>query len=188
MMWIPFHFAFPLTNVRHTYQLPTAACVNGLTSDLWTWEMVRERLFVLFLFLPISGIIMIWSKNKIGFYYHVFSLFCLFVWAMVLIGYNIQDIGGANLPPDNEHWKPTNLAHDPRYCLFYAGYPGTEYYCFIQTPCTLGGAVDPLSFRVNPMYKFRVGMNLFMVVFIISDWVFSINTWYVWLQTGDAKK
>ena len=187
-MWIAFYFAFPLTTVRHTYQLPTSGCFNALTSDLWGWEMVKERLFSLFLFLPITGVLMLWSKNRFGFYFHLFTLFCLFVWALVLVGYNIQDIGAANLPPTDPRWNPSNLAHDARYCLVYAGYPNTDYYCYIQTACPSGSAVDPLSLRVNPPYAFRVGMNLFMIAFIVTDWIFSVNTWYRWIQQGENKK
>jgi hypothetical protein len=182
--WIPMAAVVQLQmDIRHSYEYPTIGCKNDLTSDRGTWEYIREALIPMFLLVPLSGLFMIWSRSGVGRNTHVVILFIGFVWGISMLGYDIRDIGTANLPPNNDRFNPNNLARDKRYCLYYAGQPGTELICHLTAPCAMGPAVDPLSFKVDGPFAFRVGWLAYILVHIIVDYIFTIGTWKIVLKT-----
>lgn len=173
--------------VRHTYELPAANCANRLTSDRWTWEFVREGLFALFWLAPFSGLFLLWSRSRTGFWVHVVVLAALLLWGLVNVGYDIDDIGTANLPPNNPRFNPSNLANDKRWCLVYGGQPGTELVCAITAPCP--AAQSTMSFedlQVDGPFSFRVAVNAFFIVFCFVDVVFTAWTYRNILLEWDA--
>ena len=176
--YIVFSFAAPTINVRHSYELPTTACLNQLTSDLWGWEFMQQRFFALFLLIPLSGLFMIWSKRGTGIWAHFFVIFLLLLWGIVILGYDIKHITTANLAPTDVKFNPSNLATDKRFCLVYAGSPGTELLCHITTPCN-ATAVDPNSLHVDGTFMWHTAMDALMVCFALTDFVFTLYTWRV---------
>lgn len=178
-VWIPFRMFIPMTlQVRHTYELPAAACVNRLTSDRWTWEFVREGLFVLYLLMPFSGVFMIWSRSRTGLWTHLVLLFTMFIWGFVMVGYDIESIGTANVSPLSPQYNPTNLATDKRWCLVYGGQPGTDIVCANSGPCTAAvGAVSFEDLHIDGPFTFRVAFNAIMLSFLAADFVFTLWTW-----------
>lgn len=178
-IWIPYRFFIPLSlHVRHTYQLPAAACSNRLTSDRWTWEFVREGLFTIFLLLPLSGMFMIWTRSRTGLWTHVVLVVALLIWGVVMVGYDVEDIRTANLPPNSNQYNPSNLATDNQWCLVYGGQPGTEIVCANTAPCP--GATSAVSFEdlaVDGAFAFRVSFNAFLLCFCLADLIFAVYTW-----------
>lgn len=187
--WIPYRFFIPLTvQVRHTYEFPVAACSNRLTSDRWTWEFIREGLFPLFLLVPLSGLFMIWTRSKTGLWTHFTVIVCLFVWSVVMMGYDIEDLRTANLPPSAPLYNPSNLATDKRWCLVYGGQPGTELVCAITAPCP--AATSAVSFEdlaIDGPFAFRVSFLALLICFCVGDLVFTFYNWWKvlndWLET-----
>ena len=186
-IWIPYRFALPLSiDFRHTYELPSQQCVNRLTSDRWTWEYVREGMFVLFILVPFTGFFMLDMKSKTGFWVHTICLLSLGVWSIVMVGYDIQAVTTANLPPGDGAWNPTNPANDKQWCLVYAGQPGTELVCANPAPCPNVPPVAYTDLRVDGQFSWRVSFNAFMLLFIIVDFIFTVWTWRRTLNAWDA--
>lgn len=187
-VWLPFRMYLPATmHFRHTYELPAANCVNRLTSDLWSWEWLRETLIVFNLLLPVTGMFMIWSKRKAGWGMHIFVLVCLIVWALVMVGYDIRDVGAANVDPSNERWNPANLATDRQWCLVYGGQPGTDLVCANSGICTAAtSAVGPENLGLNPPFAMRVAFNVILLAFCLADMAFTLGMWRIVLNNLDA--
>lgn len=161
--WFPFRFFTTPGTMRHryTYELPAAACVNELTSDLWTFENVRERLFVLYLLVPFSICLMVWSREKVGWATHLVVVCVGMAWNIVMLGFDIVDLRDAHVAPSDPSFRPQNLARDPQWCLFYAGQPNTALLC--ANPGLCGGpAVDPAKFRANQAFLLRFIFNIFL--------------------------
>lgn len=172
--WIPFRIFTPLMiQIRHTYQLPAAECLNRLTSDLWTFESVREGLFALYILIPFTLCLMMWTKEAKSWRCHLLVLIILFCWSAVNLGFDINDMVHANVSPNDTRFRAQNLARDSRWCLYYGGQPRTELICANQQICT-GPAVDPLSFTVNNWFAVRFAFNVVMLAFIIVDF------WTMW--------
>lgn len=168
-VWLPLRYYTPLaTPVRHTYQLPAAACVNSLTSDLWSLETVREGLFVLYILLPLSICFMLWSREKWAWGVHVVLLMLLFGWGLANLGLDINDIRTANVAPTDPSFRAENLARDPRWCLFWAGQPGTDLVCANPGMCA-GPPVDPATFRMSIPFAMRFALNCFMIGWMVVD-------------------
>lgn len=187
-IWIPFRLFVPLSvQVRHTYELPSTACVNRLTSDRWSWQFMREALFVLYLLIPVTGAFMIWTRSSTGIWVHVIFLFALSIWAVIMLSYDVVDIRNANVPPSDPDWNPANLATDKRWCLVYAGQPGTDLVCANTGPC-MGPGVSAVSFedlRVDGPFSFRVAFNVILMVLMLGDFVFTLWTWWGILRAWD---
>jgi hypothetical protein len=185
--WIPFRFFTPLSfQIRHTYELPSNACTGQLTSDYWTWEFVREGLFVLYLLFPFSICFMLWTREKLAWVTHLFITIVLLAWGVSMLSYDIVSLVGANLPPNDPNFRAENLARDRRWCLYYAGQPGTELLCANTGTC-LGPAVDPNSFQINGPFMFRFIMNcIFMACFVFSFWLAA--QWYKDLNVASGKR
>lgn len=177
--WIPFRVFTPLfINVRHTYQLPAQECVNRLTSDLWTFESIREGLFALYILIPFTLCLMMWTKERTAWRLHLMVLVALFCWSCVNLGFDINDMAHANVSPDSNNFRPQNLARDSRWCLYYGGQPRTELLCANTQLCT-GPAVDPLLFGVDKWFAVRFAMNVMLLGFIIVDF------WSMWSWKND---
>lgn len=185
--WIPFRFFTPLSfRIRHTYELPSNACTGQLTSDYWTWDFVKEGLFVLYLFFPFSICFMLWSREKIAWVTHVFITVILLAWGTAILSYDIPTMVAANLPPNDPNFKAENLARDKRWCTYYGGQPGTGLICANTGPCS-GPAIDPNTFQIDGPFLFRFIMNcVFMASFIFSFWLAA--RWYKEIQVGLMKK
>lgn len=187
-IWISFRLFIPLSiPVRHTYELPSTNCVSRLTSDRWTWQFMREALFVLYLLIPMTGAFMIWTRSSTGLWVHVFFLFALGIWAIVMMSYDIVDITNANLPPSDEKFDPVNLARDKKWCLVYAGQPGTALICANTAPC-MGPHVPAISaeeLRVDGPFAFRVAFNVILMVTMVGDAVFTLLSWRGILRAWD---
>lgn len=187
-VWIPFRLFLPLTlQVRHTYELPSTACTNRLTSDRWTWEFMREALFPLFLLLPLTGAFMIWTRSKTGLWVHIVVIFTLSLWSIIMLGYDIADVRNANLPPSHPSWNPALLSTDQRWCLVYAGQPGTDIVCANTGPCMGPGvsAIAPDDLRTDGPFAFRVAFNVLLLAFCLVDFIFTVWTWWVVLRDWD---
>lgn len=175
IVWLPFRFFTPLyLTIRHTYQLPSAACVNQLTSDWGTFEVMREGLMVLFLLVPFSICFMLWSREKVAWGTHLCVVLVAFCWSVVVLGFDVGDLSSANVSPDDARFKPQNLARDNRWCLYYGGQPGTNLICANNGPCT-GPAVDPASFTTNTWFTLRFAFNVIILGFLIIDF------WALWV-------
>jgi hypothetical protein len=163
-VWLPMRYYTPLTfTVRNTYQLPTTACTGTLISDFNTFEAVREGIFEFIIIVPFSMCFMIWTREKIGWYTHIIVIILALLWSITMLIFDIFDIVAANVPPSDPIFRITNLARDNRYCLYYAGQPGTELLCTINSPC---GSVDPSSLMPNGPFTYRFGLNILILVMI----------------------
>lgn len=188
-IWCFFRYYTPLSlRVRHTYEFPANACVNELTSDLWTFEAVREGLFVLFILLPFSICLMIWSREKVGWGAHVFLTVVLLAWSIVNLAFDINDLKYANVPPSDTNFRAANLARDPRWCLFHGGQPSTELVCAnVNVPCA-GPAVDPDAFRPDTRFLLRFVFNILLIgAGIVALWTATVWKRYV-LGTTPTKQ
>ena len=125
-IWLPLKYYTPLTfTVRNTYQLPTTACTGTLQSDFNAWETVREGLYEWLILVPFSICFMVWSREVIGWRIHVVTAFFCFLWTILMLGFDISDMIASNVAPNDPSFRIANLARDTRYCLYYAGQPGT---------------------------------------------------------------
>lgn len=176
-VWCFFRYYTPLAlRVRHTYELPANACVNELTSDMGSFEAVREGLFVLFILLPFSICLMIWSREVVAWAAHVFTTVVLLAWSIVNLGFDINDLKHANVPPTDTNFRAANLARDPRWCLYHGGQPLTELICAnVNTPCA-GPAVDPDAFRPDTRFLLRFAFN----ILLIAAGLFALYVATVW--------
>lgn len=156
-------------------------------SDRWSWEFIREGLFVFFLLVPFSGFFMIDMKSKTGFWVHIFCLLTLGIWGVFMAGYDIQYVTTANLPPSVGDWSPANPANDKQWCLVYAGQPGTELICANPAPCPNVPPVAYTDLRVDGPFSWRVSFNAFMLLYIVVDFIFTVWNWRnalnAWLET-----
>lgn len=185
---ISYHAFIPQSlQVRHTYEFPVSNCANRLTSDRWTWEFIREGLFVLFWFAPITGLFLIWCRSKTGMWLHIVVLAALLLWGLVNVGYDIENIGTANLPPNDVRYNPSNLANDRQWCLVYGGQPGTELVCAIVAPCPAAtSAVSFEDLHINGPFSFRVAVNAFFTAFCLVDLIFTAWLYRNILNAWDA--
>lgn len=173
-IWIPCRFFTPLYfSIRHTYQLPAAACLNELTDDWWTFESVREGLFVLYILVPFSICFMMWTRERVAWGFHIFLSVLFLCWSIVMLGFDASDVAAANVPPGDVNFRPENLARDPRWCLYYGGQPNTNLICANSGPC-MGPAVDPASFTVYWIFLIRFIMNILLLGMLVVD------LWTVW--------
>lgn len=164
LIWCVFRYYTPLAlRIRHTYELPAAACVNELTSDVWTFEAVREGLFVLYILVPFSICLMIWSREKVGWGAHLGVVLVGLAWSVVNLGFDINDLKHANVDPNDPNFRPANLARDPRWCLFHGGQPSTALVCAnVNVPCA-GPAVDPNDFGPDTRFVLRFVFNILLI-------------------------
>ena len=172
IIWCVFRYFTPLAlRVRHTYELPAAACVNALTSDMWSFEAVREGLMVLYIFIPFSICLMIWSREKVAWGTHLFVVVVAMCWGIVNFGFDINDLQHANVSPDNVNFRPENLARDARWCLIHGGQNNTALICANSVvPCS-GPAVDPNDFRPSGPFIMRFVFNILIIAFgIVAVW------------------
>jgi hypothetical protein len=154
--------------------------------------MWKELLLRLYLIVPVSGLFMIWTREKRnGWGLHLLCLIIMTVILGFVLGYDIRDMIQANLAPTELAWNPSNFATDRQWCLVYGGQPGTELVCANTGPCTPDPPVtspvtaDDLS--LDGVFVFRFVFLLFLFGFLIFDWLFSTVTWYralsAWLDT-----
>jgi hypothetical protein len=176
--WMPFRFETPISNVRHTYELPSTACSNRLTSDYWGWEYFREGLFVVFLLIPYSGLFMLWSKNTHGIIFHLVILAMLMCWGVINVAYDIDDMTRAQLGPTDEHFNEANLARSTQWCLIYGGQPGTELICANIGPCNATIPVTTADLHVNGPYRMRFCFLIFLMVMMAFDLGFTLSVWW----------
>jgi len=184
LTWIVFRYFTPLQiNIRHTYELPAAACVNQLTSDYWTFEAVREGLMVLYILIPFSICLMIWSRETVGWGAHLAVVLVAMAWSIVLFGFDINDLKHANVDPTDINFRPENLARDPRWCLVHGGQPGTELVCANSGVC-MGPAVDPNTFKANTPFLLRFIFNILLfAICVVALW-----SAVVWRRTVLSKQ
>lgn len=190
LMWCFFRYYTPLAlRVRHTYELPSAACLNELTSDLWTFEAVREGLFVLFILLPFSICLMVWSREKVGWGTHVFVTLLLMAWSVVNLAFDINDLRYANVGPNDTNFKAVNLARDPRWCLVHGGQPSTELICSnVNVPCA-GPAVDPDSFGPDTRFLLRFIFNILLIgAGIVALWTATVWRRFVLSNSTESER
>lgn len=165
VLWMPLRYWSPVRVTRNTYQLPSSGCTNTLTSDLDTFEAVREGLFVLFILVPFSLIYMLWMNERRA---HIVVLFLAFIWSVTMFACDISDMAYANAPPNDPNFKIPNFARDNRWCLYWGGQPGTALLCANNGPCS-GSPVDPETFGINGPFLVRFVLNLFILLMIIMN-------------------
>lgn len=158
---------------RDTYQLPVAS-PGALVSDFWTWDFIREGLYVFSLLIPFSGLFMVWTRNKEGQGTHIIVLFIFLFYFAVMAAFDVRYIINANVPPTNPHWVPTNLATDRRWCCVYASLPLTERICANTALCP-GVTAEMLT--IDPSFLFRVIMNGILLLYVIVDMLFTLCAW-----------
>jgi hypothetical protein len=181
-IWIPLRYYAPLQlRIRHTYQLPAAACTNTLVSDYDTFEGVREGLMVFYILVPFAACLMIWSRESIGWTTHLLTALTGMVWALIMVSYDINDLSHANVPPNDPNFRIQNLARDNKWCLYWGGQPGTDLLCSNSAPC-VGSPVDPTSFTPNRPFLFRFLFNIFILLMITFD------VWLLWLWRQSVLK
>lgn len=175
-IWLPMRYYTPLTfTVRHTYELPTAACTGTLQSDFDAFETVREGLFEFLLLVPFTICFMVWSREIIGWRIHVLTAILGLLWSIIMFCFDIRDMIFCNVAPNDPNFNIANLARDARYCLVYSGQPGTELLCTAPGPCS-GVAIDASTLMVNGPFTYRFGLNLLLLIMIGYSFFLS----YIW--------
>lgn len=167
MIMIPLQFYWPfVTPVRYTRTLPIDN-PGALTSDVWTWGMIREGSYSFAYFIVLSGLFMILTKSRIGRGLHVVVLVLFGIWFLTMAGFDIYDMAYANVGPTDPHFKLYNPARDSHWCCLYGKDLGTERLCANDNLC------DFHTFHINPNFIFRVIMNAILFVYVVLDGVFT---------------
>ena len=161
---------------RYTYELPSAACVEQLTSDFWTWEFVREGMFVFYLLVPFSCCLMLYSREWVAMWLHIVLIILVVSWGITMFVYDLYDISSANAAPGDANFRAINFARDPQWCLWYGGQPGTQLICTHVGDCT-GPAIDPNTFDVFFYYKWRFAFNILLILLFLLDLALC-RAWY----------
>ena len=159
--------------VLHTYQLPTAT-PGFLKSLRWTYNFIRELTLVLYLFAPITGIIMLINKTRTSQGVHITVLLLLIAWSLVMFATDITLMNNANLEPDHVNFDPTNLASDQRWCCVYGGTPGTEFLCSVDKNNCPPTASSQLL--IDGIFIMRFIVNILFCMMMVHDF---INTFTV---------
>lgn len=176
-------FYIPLTlPITHTYGLPSAACINQLTSDRWSFESVRIAIWLpLFSLVPWTIVLMLWTKERIGWMTHIVFLLLMIGWGLLTFIYDLSDMATANLPPNDPSFKRINYARDTRWCSLYAGSAGTSTICCNSAPCMAPGLLVE-NLAINWPYILRFSVNVFLTLLMGMD------AWYSFMWTYGIKR
>jgi hypothetical protein len=171
-------FYIPLTlPITHTYSLPSAACINQLTSDRWSFESIRIAIWLpLFSLVPWTIVIMLWTKERVGWLTHLAYLMCMITWGIITFAFDISDMATANVAPNDPTFKRTNFARDPRWCDLYGGFPGTSTICCNSAPC-IGPGLLIENLGVAWPFVLRFCINIFLTLLMGMD------AWYSFMWT-----
>lgn len=169
----------PLTQpITHTYGYPSAACVNQLTSDRGSFEAVRVSIWLAFYsFVPWSIVVMIWSKEKAGWTFHLVYIVLMVCYGILMFAADIVYMTSANVGPDSPYFKTTNFARDPKWCNLFAGQPGTSTICCNTGPC-LGPGVLIENLQIAWPYVVRFSANVFLTLLMCVDFWFLLQWRY----------
>jgi len=161
------------TPVTHTYAYPSASCINQLTTNRWAFESVRIGLWLcLFSLVPWSIVMMMWTKDRLGWIVHILCLCLMIIWGLVIFSYDISDMAVANVAPNDPNFRASNFARDTRWCNLYGGLPGTSLICCNIAPCTGPGLlVDSLGY--NGPFVFRFAINIGLILLMCLDVYYS---------------
>lgn len=171
-------------DVTHSYVLPSAACSGRLTSNRWDFQTVREGLLIcMYLMFPWSLAFMIWTRERIGWLFHVLIGLMVLTWLIINVVWDVSDISVANVPPDSTDFRFVNYARDPNYCILYGGQPGTSILCTNVAPCA-GPGVLVENLKINGPFLFRFFMNIFYMLLLIMILFYSVTQW----EYGNAPK
>lgn len=169
MIMIPLQFYWPfVAPVRYTRQLPVDN-PGALSSDVWTWGMVREGAYAFAYFIVISGLFMVFTRSRIGKGLHAIVLLLFGVWFLTMAAFDIYDMAYANVGPMDPHFKLYNPARDSHWCCLYGKDLGTERLCANTNLC------DFHTFHINPNFMFRVIMNGILFLYVVLDAVFTLG-------------
>jgi len=172
LLFVPFRFYWPSADLyRDTYQLPVGS-PGAHTTDIWNWRFVIEGIYAFTPLIVLSGLFMIWTRNKTGQYTHTFFLFVFLIWFTYMLVNDIIYLNYANVAPEETGWIPDNPATDRRWCCVYGEHLGTEYVCANTVAC----AVPDL--HVEPKFIFRFVCNILLMAYILfADMTFTFFVW-----------
>jgi hypothetical protein len=149
-------------NVLNTYELPSTAPIGRLTSEKWSFNMVREGLLIIFWMLaPWSIVYMFWSSHKVGWYVHIIFSFIILIWGLCTFIFDLIDINYGQVAPWDANFERTNFARDLRWCCLYGGQAGTSDLCSNSIPCS-GGGIFANSLATNFPFVLRFSCNLLL--------------------------
>jgi hypothetical protein len=174
IIWLTFlsvsYFYTPLTiPVTHTYGLPSAACINQLTSDRWSFEAIRIALWLpLFSMVPWTIVLMLWTRERVGWLTHFLYILIMITFGILTFAYDISDMSTANLAPSDPAFKRINFARDPKWCNLYGGIAGTSTICCNSSPC-VGPGLLVENLIVNWPYILRFAINVFLTLLMGMD-------------------
>ena len=170
---VPLQFYWPAAApFRNTRQLPVTN-PGALTSDLWSWGMIRESSYSFIYLIVLSGLFMVFSRSMTGKMVHMIVLLLFAVWFVVMGALDIKDIRYGQVGPTDPNFTPYNPARDPSWCCLYGLDLGTERICANTVVCSF----HPL--QTNGSFWFRVGMNAALLLFVIVDAIFTACYWSV---------
>jgi len=165
-------------NVRHTYQLPVTS-PGVLVSDRWTWPFIREWIMCIYWLIPLSGLFMMMTRTKTGYKLHMFILFILFIWWVLLLLSDIRVLTRSKLPPNHVDFSSTNLARDNRWCCVYGGQPGTELVCCVNAMAVAAcPPMGPNQLLWDGVFQMRFWLHAAIVLFLVFDFM---ATWLMYL-------
>lgn len=169
--------------IRHSYEYPTGGnCTGELISDRWSFEASREALMSLHLIIPFSICFMMWSREKVAWGLHIVLTIVMFCWSVITLGFDLSDMGSANVDPSDVNFRPENLARDRRWCLYYGGQPNTQTLCANQAPCS-GDPVDPGTFGINGPFLWRFIFNIIICAMLLVN-IFTVWSWRTMIHSG----
>ena len=164
-------------DVTHTYVLPSAGCTGRLTSNRGDFQTIRECLLVVaYLIFPWTLALMIYTRERIGWIFHVLVGLVVFVWLAINFIYDLSDITSANVAPDDPNFRFVNYARSDDWCILYGGQPGTQLLCTNIAPCA-GPGVLVENLKPNNDFLFRFGINAFYTLFTLMILFYSAFQW-----------